>query len=442
MSETEERHHHRRHGHGHRDRQPTRADYEEGDAGDEWDPHADNEVHSLRANSVKFTLTDGGDPDAVVQLHMGRDLGIYARTRSTRRRLDAVAPGKAGALAAYVKGGAVGPVDWVRAEVDSESGAPKTIHVDGNVAVEDVLIKERGSVGSAIDALREAVILGDRQRVALEREIKQLGEALTASESRVDQLDRLVRGMQHIRVEHESEATAAMWSFRTFARPDGTNVFGVVSSDGVSRAAFCARPRMAPAVRDDDDGVDGDGVDDNTHHLTPDDAIRDGDDDATGHRTPVVEAVAAPVSVQPADPAAEAQILADPPAPITDDARDRRGAAPDEGTAVAAAGSAEAPMAADRDAPPAAATPETEPVAPSESVSPAIPVPTQQRRTKGARKTRGATAEAPGSPPPTATRGVKTRQSARRASAYSTAAHADPPAVVTMARPADDAESA
>lgn len=419
------------------------ADAAEGDAGDDtaWDPHADNEVHSLRANSVKFTLTDGGDPDAVVQLHMGRDLGIYARTRSTRRRLDAVAPGRAGTLAAYVKGGAVGPVDWVRAEVDPESGEPKSIHVDGNVVVDDVLIKERGSVGSAIDALREAVILGDRQRVALEREIKQLGEALTASESRVDELVRLVRGMQHIRVEHESEATAAMWSFRTFARPDGTNVFGVVSSDGVSRAAFCARPRVPPAIHGDDN--DNGGI----HHLVRDDDVHDDDDDATRHHTPVAETATASVPAQPANPATEAQTPADPPAPITDDARDREGTAPeavapDEGTAVAVAGVGEAPADAGRDAPLSATTPETEPVVPGEPVPAAIPVPTQQRRTKGARKTRNVTTEAPGSPPPAATRGVKTRQSARRASAYSAAAHADPPAVVTMARPADDAESA
>lgn len=442
MSRAEERRHHHR-PHEREDQSATHAGTAEDDTGDAtpWDPHADNEVHSLRANSVKFTLTDGGDPDAVVQLHMGRDLGIYARTRSTRRRLDAVAPGRPGMLAAYVKGGAVGPVDWVHAEVDPESGESKTIHVDGNVVVDDVLIKERGSVGSAIDALREAVILGDRQRVALEREIKQLGEALTASESRVDELVRLVRGMQHIRVEHESEATAAMWSFRTFARPDGTNVFGVVSSDGVSRAAFCARPRVPPAIYDDD--ANG------AHHLAHDDDVRD-DDDAARHHTPVVEAVAAPASAQPADPAAEVQTPAGPPAPVADDARDREGtatdaaaaAATDDGIAVATAGTAEAPMAAGRDAPLPASTPEAEPVVSDEPAPAAIPVPAQQRRTKGARKARSATTEAPGSPPPAATRGVKTRQSARRASAYSAAAHADPPAVVTMARPADNAESA
>ncbi|AVK74676.1 hypothetical protein pqer_cds_254 [Pandoravirus quercus] len=435
----ERRHRHHRHGHEDRDRQPTRADHEGADLdGDNtpWDPRSDLEIGSLRANSVNFTQTDGGDPDAVVQLHMGRDLGIYARTRSTRRRIDAVAPGKPGLLAAYAKGSAVGPVDWARVEADPETGTP-TLHVGGNVAVNDVLIKERGSVGTAIDALREAVILGDQHRVALERRIKELDEALSASESRVDELVRLVRGMQHIRVEHESEATAAAWLFRTSLRPDGTNVFAVVSSDGVPRTTYCAYPQAPPAIQDD--GGDGDNT--NSEETVP-------------HHAPIDDIVPAHLSDEAVmampKPATEAPIMPDLPTPTTDEQDNNKDAPPEtaepdnDGVAITTVDAVvtDTPATTDHDVTLAAAARPIEPIMSDEPMPTAIPIPTQQRRTKGARKARSTTTEAPGSPPPAATRGVKTRQSARRASAFGTAAHADPPAVVTMARPADGPESA
>ncbi|AGO83823.1 hypothetical protein psal_cds_259 [Pandoravirus salinus] len=451
MSGTDERRHHRQ---GHEDRDQVDA---EGDAAP-WDPHADHEVHSMRANSIKFTQTDGGDPDAVVQLHMGRDLGIYARTRSTRRRIDAVAPGKPGALAAYVKGGAVGPVDWARTDVDPDTGAA-VLHLGAGLIVDDVLIKERGSVGKAIDALREAAILADQHRVALERKVKELDDALSASESRVDALVQLVNGMQHIRVEHESEATAAAWFFRTSMRPDGTNVFGVVSSDGVSRAAFCARPRLPSSTGDDphrDNSANNANRNNsnNNNNNNEETAQPDNDSVTASARVQVSDQVVA----VPPEPTSEAQIAADPWTPGTEP-HDKEDAPPEReepgASAIAAADGtvADTLVPAIPDVPlsmttttATSATISIEPVVPDEPATEAaaIPIPTQQRRTKGARKARSATTatDAPGSPPPAAVRGVKTRQSARRASAYSAGAHADPPAAVTMARPTDDAESA
>jgi hypothetical protein len=436
--ETREHHHYRQ---AHENRTVHADDNIYNDDVTPWDTHADQEVDALGARSLKFVMT-GGDPDAVVQLSMGRDLGIYARTRTTRRRVDAVAPGRTGLLAAYVNGGTVGPVDWVHADVDPQTGEPIALHVAADVVVRDVLIQERGSVGKAIDALREAAIVGDRQRVAMERDIKALTKALAESQSRIDELLHLVKDMKHVRVEHESEATAAAWSFRTYVRPDGTNVFGVVSSDGVSRATYCARP-PAPMIPVDDGArqataaaaeapalvastpledvvavgsdarVDADppyGIAIVPETVEAAGSVNNADNHATGDGIDVISVVDDAVAVALADP-----VPAETPAVI--------------------AGLEDEVVASGGDAEPAA---------------PAIPVPTQQRRTKGARKTRTGSADAPGSPPPavrsdgtTPARGVKTRQSARRASAHSaTGAYAQHPAVVTMARPADDTETA
>nr|UMO79487.1 hypothetical protein [Pandoravirus aubagnensis] len=416
--------------------------HDDGDNGHEWDPHADHEIHSLRAGTVKFTLSDGHDPDAVVDLRMGPDLGIYASTRSTRRRVDAVAPGRAGLLAAYSTSGTIAPIEWMHTEVDDETGQVVALRVARDVAVRDVVIENRGSVGSAIDALREAAILADRHRLTLEHSVERLTSALAESEARFSELARLVESIQYVRVEHESKETADAWSFRTYKRSDGTDVFAIMSADGVSRSAFCARPARRNAI----ENAAAVAANDTAHfaHTTTASSTPDGgsnekptvadeqenkkDDDA-----PVVQerAITDTVNREEREPEiVPADGHAADNATVPDNPAAEAPAVPTDNEPASESGKVPMPL--------------------QEPVVAAIPVPTtggaaplQQRRTKSGRKARPtATAlESPGSPP--AARGVKTRQSARRASSHSASlGQAESLGAVTMARPVDDADTA
>ncbi|AVK75821.1 hypothetical protein pkur_cds_192 [Pandoravirus kuranda] len=410
---------------------------------DEWD----QEIRSLRTGAVKFTFSDGHDPDAVVDLRMGPDLGIYASTRSTHRRVDAVTPGRQGLLAAYSSSGSIAPLEWMHVEIDDDTGQAVALRVARDVAVRDVLIENRGSVGSAIDALREAAILADRHRLALEQSVERLGSALAESEARVGELTRLVESIQCIRVEHESKETADAWSFRTYRRPDGTDMLAVISADGVPRSTFCARPMRRKAI-ENALPVDG-GVHHSAQPPVAATVLDDEDDDA---RAEVQTDTAAK---HKGDSEGNMRGQQEAPTVSSDNSQENQkgqATAVDDTTLIDGLATEPAPTALA--AAPADAEPVDEAARPvlslEEPVVAAIPIPTtgtaaplQQRRTKSGRKARSTatTLESPGSPP--AARGVKTRQSARRASSHSASlGHAESLGAVTMARPTDDANTA
>lgn len=213
------------------------------------DEYADQEVDTLRTRALKFTRVDRRDPRATVQLSMGGDLGLYLGTKTSKRRVDTVAPGVPGALAVYSSAtsgpnrGQVVAADWTRAEQNDATGE-RALRFDADLIARDMVIHHHGSLSAALAELGANVAAANERQQLFEGEIERLSRALVESEAQVQALAKLMTGTARIRVEHGPGSDPDAWVFSTAVRNDGTSTLAV-QHNGRTVTGYCARP-LAP----------------------------------------------------------------------------------------------------------------------------------------------------------------------------------------------------